>query len=272
MKSFKMRYFFLTPMVVLAMVACAKRDSDFAKRAAEARNAADKTATEAPPAPGLDANPSPKADPATLVDKDTYKGETEGLYKESCKNPIHMEPQEGEIELAMDKIVTKEKGSYVLQSSELYVDHAAKDVKGHNQLHATGSQFELPKDFNKTATDSTKVIPVCHTIKADEASTQKLSENLILPYEISTEDGAVKVLRQDQIEIDHKAVIKTISTLNSKDSDLKEILSDAEGKRSLIVKRTNSDDITIKLQITTTDETSGTLTNVFMSGNYSLKK
>ncbi len=251
MNTFKMRYFFLVPTVVLAMVACAKRDSDFARRATE-----------------------PVADKA--VDKTAYKGDLKAVYQDSCKNLISMDLKNNtssdiEKELTLDDVVTKEKGSYVLQSTELYVDRAVKDSKINNQLFATGSHYELPKDFVTTSTDNGKIVVVCHTVKADEASAQNLSASLVLPYAFSTLDGSVPALRQDKIDIDNKAAVKTTSVLYSQDDNLEKMLTDSKGKHSLVMKHTNGD-ITINTQVSTTDEKSGTVTNVFMSGTYSLKK
>ncbi|HEY8269698.1 MAG TPA: hypothetical protein VIG33_02335 [Pseudobdellovibrionaceae bacterium] len=276
MKSFKMRYFFIAPMVVLAIVACAKRDSDFAKRAEDARNAANKTTppTSPTPSPTTDLKaPSPApADPANpTTDTSEDQDGTKDLYKESCKNPIVMEVQEDETELAIDDLVSKEKSSYILQSSEFYVDHAVKDAKENslpkNQLHVTGSQYELPKDFDKTATDENKILVICHTVKADKTSTQKMSDNFILPYEISAADGSVTVLRQDKIDIDSKATIKKVSTLYSQKFSLKQLLADPQVKQSLIVKHSDGS-IVIKLQLTNTEDK----TDAFISATYTLKE
>ncbi|MGZ3795455.1 MAG: hypothetical protein ACXVB1_03775 [Pseudobdellovibrionaceae bacterium] len=280
MTSFQLRYFFLTPLVVLAIIACAKRDSDFAKRAAEARNAANKPAPQAsaspspgktvpPPNPSPSTSPATPADPSANIDNEDQDG-TADLYKDHCDNLIKMEAQEGETELTLDDMLTKEKKASVLQSSEFYVEHATKDAKAKSQLHAASSQYVLPKDFSKTATDKNKITLICHTVKADKTSTQKMDAQFILPNEIS-EDGSVSVLRQDKIAIDNKATISTLSTLYSENFNLKKLLEDVRVKNSLIVKQADGN-ITIKLQLAETDEASGTATTAFISGVFTPKK
>lgn len=284
----QIRYFLLTPMVVLAIVACAKRDSDFAKRAAEAKEAANKTAPGKDPKTSLSPSPNPSVSPAEPADsvadnEEESRNDQDGtadLYKESCNNPISMEAKEGETVLTVEELLNKDKQAYVLQSSEFYVEQTAKASKeesaAKHQLHVTGSHYALPQDFKAKATASNKMVVVCHTVKADEASTQKMSHGYILPYEISAADGAIAVLRQDKTDIDNKANIKNVSTLYSQAYNVKHLLADTQQvTKSLILKQADGT-IVIKLHIKNviekSEETSGAVTNAFVSGVYALKE
>lgn len=282
MKSFRMRSYYLAPLLVLAVVACAKRDNDFAKKAANNRAGAQKVTDRAgQPLPKDGVNPEVLNKEQTVKDAETkdkkqqatYAGDLEQTFREACKNMISMEAdtEKDEEEIVLSDIITKEKQSYVLQSTELFAERTDKETKDVHQMTFTGSTFELPKDFKGQAQDQ-KTVVTCHNVSLDEAAKQEMSADLILPYDISAEDGAIKVLRQDKAELSSskKAVA---STLYSQAMNLKEAISeDQENKKILIVKHKDSSDITIKIQSTTTDKKTGAILKKTISGTYALKK
>lgn len=282
MKPFRMRSYYLAPLLVLAVIACAKRDNDFAKKAANNRAGAQKmTDRTGQPLPkdGVNTdllNKEPTVKDAETKDKKqetSYAGDLEQTFRETCKNMISMDvdSEKGEEEIALTDIITQEKKSYVLQSTELFAEKTGKDIKDIRQMTFTGSAFELPKDFKSQAEDQ-KTVVTCHNVSFDGAAKQEITADLILPYDISAEDGAIRVLRQDKVELS-SAKKAVASTLYSQSMNLKDAISeDVENKKILIVKHKDSSDITIKIQSTTTDKKTGAVLKKTISGNYALKK
>jgi hypothetical protein len=270
-----MRYFLLAPMVVLAMVACAKRDSEFAKRAADAKTGANKVTTKASPSPSASpatsVSPNPSVSPAPTADKDLYKGDTENIAQDHCDNPFKMELQEGETKLELSDLLKEEKGTYVLKSTEFFVEYQAKNGKVISQVHATGSEFASPEEFKSPATVYDKIVPICHTAqdKIKEGKVISARGSIQLPNEFQI-DGSVKILRKDKFEAAN-ALIKVTSTLSSADANIKTMIGAEKptGTTDLILRKDNSSDVVIKINYTKTDA-AGLTGSVWMSGTYSL--
>lgn len=271
MKSFKSRYFFLAPMVVLALVACAKRDSEFAKRAAEAKAGAQKTETPATDSAKPTSPPAPELNPKS--ETKAYEGDVTDIVKDTCENPIKMEAQKGEKELVLSELFSDDQGSYVLQSTEFFSETQSEGEDSKNQLHATGSAYTLPEKFKSSTIAHDKIIVVCHTGKdgSKDKKVHKLNGSLRLPHEIHL-DGKVKIFREDKVAIEN-TTIKTTSTLYEQDQDLKKMISEAkpEGLKFIILKQSNND-IVVKMQIIKTDEKTSETGLLSMSGTYTLKK
>lgn len=286
MKTFKMRYYYMAPLIVLAMVACAKRDTDFAKKAAAAKEAA----AQKPGTPGTDTSPTDNttgtgrdgsAGTGTDTAKDkngkpveskkdgTYGGDLESTYATSCENKIAMVADADEEELVTKEVITKDKGSYVLQSTSMFSERIEKGSKAKNQVVLAGSLYELPKDFKTSSQDHSKILVNCHTIKIDNKSTQTLTAVGSLPYEISTEDGSIKIFRADQIVLGKTSTATT--TLKASSMKFEDFMTDNGNiRKSIVVKSKDSSDITIKL-FTSKEDDKGTVTTT-ISGVYSLKK
>ncbi len=343
MNSFKMRYYYMAPLLMLAMVACAKRDNNFAKNAAEAKAAQEKTAQEKaarekagqapctslcpPSAPGGKGGTNPgntvdgatpvkekdgstvttkpdgtkvtaTADGKTIVTspdgktmtttpdgkitvedkkpatKDAYKGDLEQTLADSCENKLAMEVNKDnkEEEIQLKDVITKEKSSYVLKSTDLFAERTDKDSKTLNQIVLAGSAFELPKDFKDT-TQGQAVMVNCHTINLADDSSQTMIGELVVPYEISTADGAIKVLRFDKVELKNKNQSTALTVLKAKDGNLTNLIEkEAEGRKVLLFKNSDSSDITIRIQKTIKDEKTGSVMTKTYSATYSLKK
>lgn len=273
MKTFRMRYYYMAPLLVLAMVACAKRDNDFAKKAAAAKAAAQqqKPGAQTSPTPTPTPGRGTTADTAATDKKDSYKGDLSAVRQDSCANPIAMEinTDNDEKELSVDDLITKDKASYVLQSTKLFVETTAKGAdKATSQIALEGSLYELPKDFKSQAQATDKAMVTCLT-KTLEAATGGLT----LPYDISTEDGSIKNLRQDKLELTKTSTALT-STLYAQAQDAKDLKVSPDGVDSyklLIVGGKDNAEITIKTQ-TVTKDTSGNTIKKTVMGTYSLKK
>lgn len=238
MKSFQMRSYYLAPLLVLAMVACAKRDNDFAKKAAEAKAAAEqlKAGTQKPTASPV---PSPGASPATAAedsdvtdpaasttDPDAQKAEDaaksddkmkadaksyEGdlTTQKSCDNHISSSPEENENAIEMRNILTSEEGTYVLQSGELFLEQQDADSdKPSNQINAIATPWTLAADQDKAEGKNLQV--TCHSVDISEKSKQKVSGVLALPYDINAKTGFAKHIRRDQITL--SATEKTVKS------------------------------------------------------------
>lgn len=299
MNSFKMRYYYMAPLLVLAMVACAKRDNNFAKKAGEAKAAQEKAAQEkaaagkttTPPAGKDGADPgtgsetpvttNPDGTKKTEEDKDkkstvenAYKGDLEQTYADSCDNKLAMEADKDnkEEEIHLKDIITKEKGSYVLKSTDLFAERTDKDSKILNQMVLAGSSFDLPKDFKDMA-QGQSVMVNCHTINLADDSTQTMIGELVVPYEISTVDGAIKVLRFDKVELKNKNQSTALTVLKAKDGNLTNLVEkESEGRKVLLLKHSDSSDITIRIQKSLKDEKTGSVMKKTFSATYSLKK
>lgn len=292
MNSFKMRYYYMAPLLVLAMVACAKRDNNFAKKAGEAKAAQEKAAHPTPtPSPtGKDAA-TPGADTSVTTNPDgtkkteenkdkkstvenAYKGDLEQTYADSCDNKLAMEADKDnkEEEIHLKDIITKEKGSYVLKSTDLFAERTDKDSKILNQMVLAGSSFDVPKDFKDTA-QGQSVMVNCHTINLADDSTQTMIGELVVPYEISTVDGAIKVLRFDKVELKNKNQSTALTVLKAKEGNLTNLVEkETEGRKVLLLKHSDSSDITIRIQKSIKDEKTGSLMKKTYSATYSLKK
>lgn len=277
MKSTGMRYFLLAPMVVLATVACAKRDNDFAARLAKAKSeAAEKTGK---PLDGTAASRFTKTTPeipTTLpLPAEAYKGDATIVRADACENPIKMEAQKDEKELALDEIGGADKSSLLLKSTEFFseVTTKEKETETKAQLHATGSLFTLPENFKATTSTQDKVAVICQTGKEapEDRKAEKLEAVLRLPLEVLA-DGSVKILREDKVEIEGR-LVKTNSTLYEADQNLKKMAGDenSEGTQLLVLKQTNGD-VVIKLKTTSTDAATGKTTTQWMAGTYTVKK
>lgn len=227
MKSFQMRSYYLAPLLVLAMVACAKRDNDFAKKAAEAKAAAEqlKAGTQKPAASPV---PSPGASPATAADgsevtdpaasttdpddkkkADAKSYEGDLTTQKSCDNHISSSPEENESAIEMRNILTSEEGTYVLQSGELFLEQQDTDSdKPSNQINAIATPWTLAADQDKAEGKNLQV--TCHSVDISEKSKQKVSGVLALPYDINAKTGFAKHIRRDQITL--SATEKTVKS------------------------------------------------------------
>ncbi|MBS1969896.1 MAG: hypothetical protein JSU04_06290 [Bdellovibrionales bacterium] len=287
MNSFRMRYYYMAPLLVLAMVACAKRDNNFAKKAGEAKAAQQKAGQPTPtPSPtgkdtadtSVTTNPdgtkkTEEKDKSSAV-ANAYKGDLEQTYADSCENKLAMEvnKDDKEEEIQLKDIITKEKGSYVLKSTDLFAERTDKDSKILNQMVLAGSSFDLPKDFKDTA-QGQAVMVNCHTINLADDSSQTMIGELVVPYEISTVDGAIKVLRFDKVELKNKNQSTALTVLKAKEGNLTNLVEkEAEGRKVLLLKHSDSSDITIRIQKSIKDEKTGSVMKKTFSATYSLKK
>jgi hypothetical protein len=293
-----MRYYYIAPLLVLAMVACAKRDNNFAKKAGEAKAAQEKAAQEKAAAgktttpPGKDsANPGTCADNSVTTNPDctqkpdenrekkstvenAYNGDLEQTYTDSCENKLAMEvnKENKEEELHLKDIITKEKGSYVLKSTNLFAERTDKDSKVLNQIVLAGSAFDLPKDFKDMA-QGQAVMVNCHTINLADDSKQTMVGDFVIPYEISTVDGAIKVLRFDKVELKNKNQSTALTVLKAKEGNITNLVEkESEGRKVLLIKHSDSSDITIRIQKSLKDEKTGSVMKKTYSATYSLKK
>jgi len=302
MKPFRMRYYLMAPLLVLAMIACAKRDSDFAKKAAEQKAAAEaaKKPGAAQPKPGdakagtndgkVDVPESSRGGtPSTGTDKpaDSKKSDSDtkeidpeqkkktpkehegDLHTEdSCDNKISMKLGDKEEKLSYDDIVKNEEGTYVLQDTQLFIEKKTESEKT-TQLNMIGLPLELA-DGKDDAKSDKHLNFVCNTVKE---SSQKIEGDVTLPYDISTKDGSIKHLRIDNVSVS-KTEQKTNSRIYkhaSKSYNLKMVLAlDSGNNQVSIVKAKDSKDIILKIQFKETKDQE-TITKTYQ-GTYSLKK
>jgi hypothetical protein len=225
MKSFNMRPYYLAPLLVLAMIACAKRDSNFAKdaaakRAAEQQKAGTQGTPTASPSPGASPGASP-ADAAPAADSDgkpaddaaktdeqkkaeeakkaaAYEGDL--TTQSACENKISAALADNEEEISMKDIATGEEGTYILQSGEIFIEQSVDADKSSLQLDAIATPWTLPADQDKAEGKNLQI--ACHTVKLTEKSTDKISgEDFALPYDISTKNGFAKHIRRDSVTL-----------------------------------------------------------------------
>jgi hypothetical protein len=279
MKPFKMRYYYLAPLLVLAMIACAKRDNDFAKKAAAGRDAQQKTANEtnqtAPVNVGNGSASNAAGDAIKDADKDknkkqdaSYNGDLE--TKKSCENKVSMALDEKEEDVVYKDIVTNEDGTYTLQSTELFIDQA-QDTAKPLQVNALGVPFNLPEGQDDGAGKNLNV--VCQTLDLTDRSKEKINGDMTLPYDISTKDGSIKHLRQDKLALSKSEKIATsrIYPNSDKEYTFKKLIStESETMKIALVRMKDSKDFTLKIQMKSKSDL-GVVTKT-LKGTYSLKK
>jgi len=263
MNTFKMRTVLLIPMIVLAVNACAKRDNNLAKKAPPAAEAGEKPTDTAGPAGGT-------ADDAA---KKAAEGADGSLsYSPICKNPIKMEYTEKQDALAITDLLSESnKGTYNLVSTEFFAEmDAAAEGELKEQIGAFGNEFKTPEDLGKAVDDNQKVTITCHTTKPVEGKDSKIGGSMDFANSFSAADGKGTVLRQDAVSAKN-GVLKTLSTIYSGRSDLKEIVASAKtGDVKIMIAKQASGDVTIKKQYTRADLKTGKNIKVTMSATYKL--
>lgn len=284
MKSFKMRSYYLAPLLILAAVACAKRDSDFAKKAADAKaTQQQKAGTQGTPAP----SPSPGASPAdTAADPDAKPAEdgkkAEDAKKEdptayegdltkqaSCENKISLTAGDDEHDIDVKDIITNEDGTYILQSAELFLEQSKDSEKTANQLNAIATPMKAGEVGQIVVGKNLQI--TCHTVDLSENSTQQISGLLSLPYDISTKDGKTKQMRRDEVVLskEKKSALSTID--QAKNFDLQELIKNAKETTTIKLRRAkDSKDFTLILQFKKKNAEGVSIKTVL--GTYSLKK
>ncbi|WP_413289919.1 hypothetical protein [Bdellovibrio sp. HCB337] len=277
MNSFRMRHLIMIPLITLAVVACAKRDSNFGKKSRggnQTKTATDGTGTGT----GTPTNPDDKVDlgggDKDSVDQPEVTEETDEVagYTEQCKNPILMDVADGDDPVTVDELLKDGKGTYSLIDTQYFVETETKAEEAKKQLYVLGSEYATPAGFSKAVSDSQKIFVNCHTIKpsASKDATNKIRHSNDLPNSFDAETGIGKVMRQDAFSI-KDGTLKTLSTLYTGNYSLEDQLgqSKPEGRKVLIVK--HGDKVIIKLKYSTT-ETSGQKTTMTASATYKLVK
>jgi hypothetical protein len=260
MNTYKMRNVILIPMIVLAVNACAKRDSNLVKPSqapVAGEKPADTTVTT-----GTAAEEAAK--------KALEMADGSLSYSPACKNPIKMDLSEKQDSLAITDLISESnKGTYNLVGTEYFAEaDAAVEGDPKEQISAFGNEYQTPENMSAAVTDNQKVTITCHTTKPAEGKVSKISGSMDFANSFSAADGKGTVVRQDAVTAKNRT-IKTVTTLYSSTTDLKQSLASASDVKIVIVKQA-SGDVTIKKQFTRPDLKTGKNIKVTMSATYKL--
>lgn len=252
MNSFKMHHLLLIPMMVLAVNACAKRDSNFGKKNPGTQGAA--------------------TDPATQEGAKTEDADGSLPYAPNCINPIAMEAAEGQEAVEIADLLKEAKGTYSLINTQYFVEAETKEGEAKEQLHTQGSEYKTPEDFSAAITDTQKTAVICYTIKPIEGKELKIRASMDLPNSFNAADGKGSVLRQDTVVVKNGS-IKSLSTIYSGSYDVKNTFGEgkSEGVKVLVIKH-DKNRVTLKMQFNRSDLKTGKKSLVTASGTYVLSK
>jgi len=286
MKNYKFAYALLLPALVFMMDACAKRDSGFDKAGAQkkAQAAADKakagpTQQQQQPAKGSGSaattSPTTKTDDKAAKQADSTSSGQDGsqVYSDTCDNPVSMDVKSDEKEIKLEELVAGDKGAYQLMSTVYFTEKQLKGSDKKESVHAEGSTFATPDKMTTTVRDQSKITVVCHNIKAVQGGTEEIKGGLGFPNDISSVDGKINVVRNDQVDIKNGEIF-VISSLVAQASDLKQVASKWTDAKVVVTKSTDKDgNVTavVKTQKQGTDS-AGNKRSTWVAATYQFKK